>query len=188
MVLAAGASTRLGQAKQLIEAGGESLLRRTARLALEAGCTPVVVVLGFDAARMRPELAGFPVELVENAEWREGMGSSLRCGISALGSGDLEPTNILLLVCDQPRLTVEHLRTLWSQHLAGGMTITASEYAGRAGVPAVFAAELIAELMQCAGDLGAREVIRRDPARVRAVSWPDGEVDVDRTEDLKGWP
>ncbi|MGA8528591.1 MAG: nucleotidyltransferase family protein [Acidobacteriaceae bacterium] len=188
VVLAAGASARLGQAKQMIEVGGESLLRRTARLALEAGCAPVVVVLGFEAGRMRPELAGFPVEVVENPEWREGMGASLRSGVSLLGTGEFRPTDILLLVCDQPRLTAEHLQVLLAQHAAGGMAITASAYAGRVGVPAVFAAELVPELAECAGDRGAREVIRKDPARVKAVSWPDGEVDVDRPEDLKGLP
>lgn len=185
VVLAAGASTRLGQAKQLIEAGGESLLRRTARLALEAGCAPVVVVLGYEAERMRAELSGLSAEVVINAEWPQGMGSSLRCGVEFVCAREHRPENILLLVCDQPRLTVEHLRALVARHAAGGMAITASEYAGRAGVPAMFAAELVPELLQCMGDQGAREVIRRDARRVQAIPWPDGAVDVDRPEDLE---
>jgi molybdenum cofactor cytidylyltransferase len=181
VILAAGASTRLGQAKQLIELSGESLLRRTARVALEAGCAPVVVVVGYEADRMRTELAGLGVEAVVNPEWQEGMGTSLRCGVSALPTA---LTDVLLLVCDQPRLTAEHLRALLGKHVAGRVAITASQYAGRAGVPAVFAAAVVPELLQCEGDRGAREVIRRDPARVQAVEWPDGAVDVDRPEDL----
>ncbi len=188
VVLAAGASTRLGQAKQLIEVGGESLLRRTARLALEAGCAPVVVVVGFEAERMRAELSGLDVEVVVHPEWREGMGGSLRCGVGSVfgertaGTG---PDAVLLLVCDQPRLTVDHLRTLLSQHEAGGTAITASQYAGRTGVPAVFAAAVVPELLECRGDQGAREVIRRDAARVQVVPWPEGAVDIDRPEDLR---
>lgn len=185
VILAAGASTRLGQAKQLIEVEGEPLLRRTARLALEAGCAPVVVVLGFEAERMRAEVAGPGVEVLVNKEWGEGMGSSLRCGVSSLAMDEGGADNILLLVCDQARLTVDDLRTLLVRHAAGGSAITASQYAGRAGVPAVFAAELVPELLECSGDLGAREVIRRDPARVQTVTWPEGAVDVDWPEDLR---
>ncbi len=185
VVLAAGASTRLGQAKQRIEVSGESLLRRTARLALEAGCAPVVVVLGFETERMRAELTGLETEAVVNAEWREGMGSSLRCGVSALRAGNNMLGEVLLLVCDQPRLTADHLRALLAQHAAGSAAITASQYAGRAGVPAVFAAALVPELLECRGDQGAREVIRKDSGRVQAVAWPEGAVDVDRPEDLE---
>jgi len=184
VILAAGASTRLGQAKQLIEVEGESLLRRTARLALEAGCAPVVVVLGYEAERMRAELAGLGVETVENAEWREGMGSSLRCGVSWLARRESGDDNILLLVCDQARLTADHLRALLARHATGGSAITASQYAGRAGVPAVFAAALAPELLDCSGDRGAREVIRRDATRVQTVEWPEGAIDVDGPEDL----
>jgi len=189
VILAAGASTRLGQAKQLIEVEGESLLRRTARLTLEAGCAPVVVVLGYEAERMRAGLEGPGVDVVENANWREGMGSSVRCGVRAAfaeGKTGARPDTVLLLVCDQPRLTAGHLRALLAQQATGGMAITASQYAGRNGVPAVFAAELVPELLACAGDQGAREVIRKDPTRVRGVEWPEGAIDIDRPEDLKG--
>jgi molybdenum cofactor cytidylyltransferase len=185
VVLAAGASARLGKAKQLIEIGGERLLRRTARLALEAGCAPVVVVLGSEAERMRLELAGLGAEVVVNPEWRKGMSSSLRCGAESASSQEPRPAGILLLVCDQPRLTVQHLQTLLARHAAGHWPITASAYAGRVGVPAIFSAEMVPELMLCTGDQGARDVIRRDPSRVQAVSWPDGAVDVDWPEDLK---
>lgn len=184
VILAAGASTRLGQAKQLIEVGGERLLRRTARLALEAGCAPVVVVLGCEAERMRAELAGLSVAVAVNPEWREGMGSSLRCGVSSLDATGL--VSILLLVCDQARLTGDHLRALLTRHAAAGLAITASQYAGRAGVPAIFAAKLVPELLACAGDRGAREVIRRDAARVQVVEWAEGATDIDEPADLEG--
>lgn len=194
VVLAAGASTRLGQAKQLIEKSGESLLRRTTRLALEAGCAPVVVVLGFEAERMRAELRDLPVSIAVNSEWPAGMGTSVRCGVAAaLANGSSTaraPGSVLLLVCDQPRLSVKHLLGLLARHGAtpngGKAAITASVYAGRPGVPAVFAAELVPELLQCAGDQGARAVIRQDPTRVQMVDWPEGAMDVDRPEDLEG--
>jgi molybdenum cofactor cytidylyltransferase len=182
VVLAAGASRRLGQPKQLVPIEGESLVRRTARLALEAGCAPVVVVLGFEAERMAAELAGLAVEVVVNGNWSFGMGSSLACGVAAARRARPELDALLLLVCDQPRLSANHLRELFAGHASGSAAITASAYAGRAGVPAVFAPSLFSELEQIEADRGARELILRHSALT--VDWPDGAYDIDLPEDL----
>jgi molybdenum cofactor cytidylyltransferase len=181
VVLAAGASRRLGQPKQLILIEGESLLRRTARLALQAGCTPVVVVLGFEAERIAAELAGVAAEVVVNANWSNGMGSSLACGVAAVRRARPE-TDVLLLVCDQPRLSTKHIRNLLDRHTHHAATITASAYGGRSGVPAVFASTLLPELERIEGDRGARDLIFRIGAQT--VDWPDGSYDIDVPEDL----
>lgn len=189
IILAAGASTRLGQPKQLIRLEGESLLRRTARLAIEAGCTPVLVVLGFEAKNMRPELKGLAVSIVVNRKWREGMGASLRSGMTALRKVNPQPDAVLVLVCDQPRLTVDHLRELLARHRAaahpgGNVSVTASVYARRAGVPAVFSSTLFSQLAASNGDRGARDLIRAHTAQVQGIPWPEGELDLDRPEHL----
>jgi molybdenum cofactor cytidylyltransferase len=184
VVLAAGASRRLGQPKQLIPLQGESLLRRTARLALQAGCAPVVVVLGFDHARMAGELAGLDVATVVNGNYSSGMGSSLACGVASARWARPEMDALLVLVCDQPCLTAEHLWRLLAVHASSGsVAITASAYSGHAGVPAVFSASLFEELERIEGDQGARDLIGRRGARV--VDWPDGAWDIDLPEDLR---
>src|SRR5438045_3195305 len=86
VILAAGASSRLGKPKQLLGFRGHSLLRRAAEAALSAGCQPVVVVLGACLEPSVRELAGLPVQVVENREWQEGIGSSVRTGVEALGA------------------------------------------------------------------------------------------------------
>jgi molybdenum cofactor cytidylyltransferase len=182
VVLAAGASRRLGQPKQLILIEGESLLRRSARLAIEAGCQPVVVVLGFDAERMLPELAGLAVDVAINANWSSGMGSSLACGVQAVLAARPEADALLVLVCDQPRLTASHLGALLARHAAGPAAIVASAYAGRSGVPAIFAAGLFPELQHLEGDRGARDLIFCHGAQT--VDWPDGALDIDTPTDL----
>ena len=179
-LLAAGESRRLGQPKQLIQLAGESLLRRSARLALEAGCSPVFVVLGFAAERMWPELEGLAVQVLTNPEWAEGMASSLRCGVEAAKVAGGE--GVLLLVCDQPRLSVGHLRMLLDRHHQPGSLLTASRYGDRVGVPAVFSAELFPELLDIKGDRGARQVIERHRDAVQIVDCPDGTLDVDSPE------
>jgi molybdenum cofactor cytidylyltransferase len=188
VVLAAGASTRLGQPKQLIRIDGESLLHRTARLALEAGCSPVYVVLGFQVELMRAGLAALPVSILINENWQEGMGSSLRSGMNAIQSAEPPPEAVLILVCDQPRLTAGNLRNLISCHRAadvpGKAAIIAAVYAGRAGVPAVFPSGLFPELSASRGDRGARDLIQAHTAEVQGIPWPEGELDVDSPEDL----
>ena len=182
VILAAGKSRRLRQPKQLIQLAGESLLRRTARVTVEAGCAPVFVVLGYEAERMYPELNGLRVQPLRNEGWAEGMGASVRRGVAAaLAAAD----GVLLLVCDQPRLSAEHLRALLTRHEETGALITASAYEGRLGVPAVFAAKLFPELLQIRGDRGARQVIQRHRDAVQSLEWPDGAVDIDRPEDVR---
>ena len=185
VVLAAGASTRLGQAKQLVRVEGESLLRRTVRMALEAGCSPVVAVLGFEAERMRAELEGLDAVVAMHPGWAKGMGSSLRCGVEAVCRMDPVPDGALVLVCDQPRLTTETLRVLLRRHRAGAAQITASAYAGRMGVPAVFARTLFAELLRLDGDQGARNLILDHAQEAEGIPWPEGTVDLDAPEDLR---
>ncbi|HEY6445411.1 MAG TPA: nucleotidyltransferase family protein [Acidobacteriaceae bacterium] len=184
VVLAAGASRRLGEPKQLIQIEGESLLRRSVRLAVEAGSAPVLVVLGFAADRMRGELAGLAAEAIENGGWQEGMGSSLRCGVAAAAARP-EVDGVLAMVCDQPRLTAEHLRGLMDLHRKTGGALTASFYGGRAGVPAVFGRLLFGELLDLQADRGARGVIEAHADQTRTIAWPEGEMDMDRPEQVR---
>jgi molybdenum cofactor cytidylyltransferase len=182
ILLAAGASTRLGQAKQLIVMDNESLLVRTTRIAIEAGCAPVIVVTGFEHEKMQAALAGLPVQLVHNPDWSEGMGSSLRCGVRALDPGTQA---VLLLVCDQLALSTEFLRELLRVHRAQERPITASHYDGRLGVPAIFSAAFFPELCAVKGDKGARGVLESHTNEVTAIEFAIGTIDLDTPEQLQ---
>jgi molybdenum cofactor cytidylyltransferase len=171
VVLAAGASTRLGEPKQLVRIGGEALLERAVRVAREAGCAPIVVVLGAEAERIRAACDLGDAVIVENERWSEGMASSIQTGIRAVGDVD----GAVLMTCDQPAVTVGHLRVL----MATG-EVAASAYAGRGGVPAYLPASLFPALMLLRGDAGARELLRT----ARTVELPGGELDVDTADEL----
>ncbi|HEX3577333.1 MAG TPA: nucleotidyltransferase family protein [Thermoanaerobaculia bacterium] len=159
VVLAAGSSTRLGTPKQAIIFEGETLLARAERLA-RAVAEEVIVVT--------PEL---------NPEAAEGIASSIRAGVRLAGDN----ARILIMLCDQPLITVEHLREL----VAIDAPIVASGYAGIAGVPAVFAPELGAELLALRGDHGARVVIAAHRDVTRVVPFEDASVDIDSADDLE---
>ncbi len=173
MVLAAGASTRLGEAKQLAVVGGERLLERAVRVANEAGCEPVVVVLGAGAEEIRAACGLGDAVVVVNGGWGEGMGSSVRVGVQAVDDAVHYVEGVVVMTCDQPAVTAEHLLVLMATGEA-----TASGYAGRRGVPAYFPAEMFGALLELKGDAGARELLRE----ARVVELVGGELDVD-TED-----
>lgn len=188
VVLAAGGSVRLGQPKQLVKIDGETLLRRTARLAAEAGCDPIVVVLGAEAERTRAEVSELDTVIVTNSDWSSGMGSSLRCGVQAVARLDPQPRNVLLLVCDQLALSADVLKRLIERHRSGGTGsasgITASRYGGGPGVPAIFSSAFYPELMGVTGDRGARGILERHASAVTCVDFPEGDADLDTKEQL----
>jgi molybdenum cofactor cytidylyltransferase len=170
VVLAAGASTRLGEPKQLVKIGGETLLERAVRAAREAGCSPVIVVV-HDAALIEPMQAQ-GAQVLLNRRHYEGMSTSIHVGVR--WAEGMKADGVVLMVCDQPAVTAEHLRKLMA-----ASEVTASAYAGRRGVPAYFPAGAFPELMELRGDAGARELLRGAPA----VELVDGELDVDTAAD-----
>jgi molybdenum cofactor cytidylyltransferase len=178
IVLAAGASRRLGRPKQLVVVEGETLLRRTVRAAL-ATCAPVLVVVGARAREVEASLAGLPVRVVSNPGWEEGMASSIRAGVRALPQGT---TAALFLVCDQ--LAVD--RALVARVLAAGQdhpgAVVACAYGQGLGIPALFPARCFPQLLALTGDRGAKALL--DVPGVVAVPFPAGSEDVDSPEDL----
>lgn len=185
IVLAAGASTRLGYPKQLLCIGGECLLHRTVRLALEAGCAPLIAVLGYQAERMTSELAGLNVHCTVNTEWRAGMGSSLRCGIREVLRQNDSTGNVMVLVCDQVRLSCGLLSQLLERHKLSKSPITAARYAGRLGTPAIFSRALFGDLMELDGDRGARRLIEQQQDKAAWIDFPEGIEDVDTPQDVE---
>ena len=181
ILLAAGGSTRLGSPKQLLKYGGSTLLRRAADAALATLCRPVVVVLGAGAESLRAEIAGLDVRIVVNAAWERGMGGSVRLGMTALENEKVDA--VLLTLCDQPfveKASLDRLAHAW----VGGQTcsIAAAAYAGTLGVPAVFGREHFAELAALPDAAGARPVLQRHAASVRAVPMPEAATDIDTRE------
>jgi molybdenum cofactor cytidylyltransferase len=177
VVLAAGASSRLGRPKQLVVWREETLVHRAARLSVESGLGPVRVVTGARAEDVAQAVAALPVTCVHNAHAEEGIASSIRQGLQGLD------TAVLVLTCDQPLLTAEHLRALARTWRDTGAPIVASGYEGIVGVPALFSAALLPELLALRGDQGARAVFRGH--RVECVALEGGGLDVDTEADVE---
>jgi molybdenum cofactor cytidylyltransferase len=197
VILAAGASTRMGAAKQLLPFRGRSLLRHATEEALASGCRPIVVVLGAHAEQLEQEISELPVRVVVNGRWSEGMGTSIQAGIAALtadAGGDeadgqrLAPCPLpvvaaILAVCDQPFFSAGIIHELIAAHERSGRALVAATYEGTRGVPALFGRCLFPELTALDGHEGARRVIQAHPDETLAIPFPEGALDVDTPED-----
>lgn len=185
VILAAGASTRLGQPKQLLPYRGRSLLRHAAETAVASGCQPVVVVLGAHVAQLEAEVQDLPLHVAENPRWILGMGTSLRAGLEVLTSVGPEVGAVVITLCDQPLVSVHTIHSLVQVHRDSRPLIVASEYGGVLGAPALFDSRLFEELLALAGTDGARQVIARHRGDVCGMPFPEGAVDIDTREDYE---
>jgi molybdenum cofactor cytidylyltransferase len=175
VILAAGASARLGSPKQLALLGEEHLLDRTIRIAREAGCVPLVV-LGAHAEVVCAGCHLDGIQTVFNSRWEEGMSTSIAVGI---GSAQEFADAVLLMTCDQPAVTPAHLNELIAMGRGLGGPV-ASSYAGRNGVPAYFPAAQFSLLLSLRGDAGARGLL----VKAQSIPLMRGELDIDTPEKL----
>jgi molybdenum cofactor cytidylyltransferase len=181
VVLAAGASTRFGSAKQLVRVGGRPLLHTAITRAAEVTGNALIVVLGAGAAQLAPLLKHSPGSVVVNQEWREGLGSSIRAAVARLPA---TCNGVLLLLADQAAVTAYDLKRLAGTWRKQPSYIAAALYAGTCGAPAIFPRATFRELAELRGDSGARALLRRNADRLVRVPMPSAAVDVDTPEDL----
>ena len=180
VLLAAGGSSRLGRAKQLLTFSEEPLVHRAARLL--TGVTPcVTVVTGARAEAVEAAIADLDVAPVHNARWREGVGGSI-----ALAARQFEADTraTLILLCDQYGIGEEQLDGLVSAWREQSERIAAARWGERFGPPVIFPAQFFPRLQRLRGDLGARQLLVEERARVNFVDLPRAALDVDDAADL----
>ncbi|WP_188562724.1 nucleotidyltransferase family protein [Hymenobacter frigidus] len=177
LLLAAGASTRMGRPKQLLPYHGRTLLRHAAETAVSAGCAPIVLVTGALHDELLAEIVGLPILAERNPDWETGMASSIRAGLAAVAAA--APRAVLVMLTDQPLVTPELLQQLIVQQQATQAPIVAAAYGETLGVPAIFDKSLLPELLKLQGAQGAGRLIARLGAAVGQVAFPAGLLDVD---------
>jgi molybdenum cofactor cytidylyltransferase len=181
LILAAGASTRLGQPKQRVMLGGRPALHIVVSNAVALAGHAVTVVVGAHAKEMTHLLAHSPASVIVNRHWEEGMGGSLRYGVASLAPAC---EAVLVLLGDQVGVTADDLKRLASAWKGEESVIAASVYDQHIGVPAIFPRVCFGELSELRGDRGARTVLERNSYRLVRVPMPNAGIDLDTPADL----
>jgi molybdenum cofactor cytidylyltransferase len=181
IVLAAGASSRFGSAKQLVRIGDRPLLSLVAGRAAEVVGHALIVVLGAHAAELSPLLRHSAGSVVINRDWREGLASSIRAGVARLPPSC---TGVMLVLADQACVTAEDLRRLAGAWRRQPQCVAAAGYRATIGVPAVFPQPLFGELLELKGDVGARALLKRHADRLVKVPMASAAFDLDTPVDL----
>ena len=175
----------MGSPKQLLPYQDNNLLQHAVHEALGTGFSPVIVVLGATANEISPVIKNTNIIIVENEEWQEGLGSSVRAGISALTEHASGADSAILMLCDQPFVTAALLTQLVETKTTTNKKIVASVYRDTAGVPVLFDNSFFPELLQLKGPDGAKKLLLQYAEEVATVLFPEGAVDIDTPEDYE---
>lgn len=185
VLLAAGASSRLGKPKQLLLYKGKTFLQNVLSAAINAQLDPVIAVLGAEETIIRKEIGEKNIYNVFNSEWQEGIASSIRCGLQELEKIAPNADAAILMVCDQPYITSSLLKDLLVTQQQTGKPIVASHYNGVAGTPALFHKTIFPELLLLKGDKGAGKILREKTGQVATIPFPLGSIDIDTTDNYE---
>jgi len=155
IVLAAGASTRMGSAKQLLHLGGRRVLQHVLDNVRRSAASEMILVLGHAAEEIQSKLELKGVQVVMNDDYRQGMGSSLKAGLSAI---DQQAKAALIILADQPFVRGETLDRLIAEHSRTKAQIVIPTYNGFRGNPVLLDQAVFAEVMALSGDIGCRAI------------------------------
>lgn len=152
---------------------------------MQTACKPIIVVNGFLQEELNLEMENLPVKVVHNPDWEQGIGSSIRVGTTALSK--IESSDqidaVLILLCDQPLITAQHLNQLITQFYLDKRSIAATNYAAIQGVPAIFGKSLFPILQTLPGDRGAQWLFKEYQDQLTVVPFEGAAIDVDTEDD-----
>jgi molybdenum cofactor cytidylyltransferase len=183
IILAAGESSRLGQAKQLLSYQNKTLIEHIVEQATATNATKIVVVLGAFAERIRPLLAFANIEIVKNENWKKGMSFSLQKGLEKAENADY----VLVLLSDQPFVNTTLLNDIIEKAKTTDFPIIATQYNDILGVPALFKKATFNELNNLNEKEGAKKVIEKyaKNQQVGIIHFEKGAIDIDTMTDYE---
>ena len=186
ILLAAGSSSRFGSPKQLAQNNGMSLIHHSVSEAIKVH-SDVIVVLGANIDIVKKEIENFPVQIVYNKDWEEGMSSSIRSGITALLNRNPSAEAAIILVIDQPFLSSTIIADLIEKYEATKKPVVACAYKDVIGTPALFDKTFFNALLELKGQSGAKKIISQNKNAVVTIPFHLGYIDIDTKEDYENF-
>lgn len=181
LIPAAGASTRLGEAKQIVRYRGKPLLAHVLDIASTTRPLEIIVVTGANAELARQAVGPASARWIHNAGWAGGLGTSIAAGAGAVSG---ESRGVLIMLCDQYRVEASDLQTLVDTWQSAPERIVAAVASGRCMPPVIFPASLLGGLQGLAGDSGAHRLFEEHFERLTTVDMGNAAFDVDTRAQL----
>lgn len=188
IIPAAGMSTRMGeQNKLLLTFKGKALIQHAVDTLLSSEVDEVIVVLGYEAEKVKEKLKGKAVTLVENPNYREGMSTSIRAGFTAVSP---EVSAVMIYLADQPALEPDEVNRLvraFAEAKAKNKGIVVPFFRGQRGNPVILDSRYKEAILEIVGDTGCKHIIKRNPDKVLVVEMETDHVvrDIDKIEDYE---
>ena len=182
LILAAGASTRMKKAKQLLPWGNTSLVNHVIETALESRATETYVVLGASYEAIHEKIKDKKVSIVFNENFESGIASSIRVGVKEILKTK-QPLGVLIMLGDQPFVRSEYLNEMIEAFAANNIGVVCSNYGNTIGVPVIFGAEYFNELLELRGDRGATTIISKYKEKGIILNPGIAVQDIDTMED-----
>ncbi|GAA4271875.1 nucleotidyltransferase family protein [Aquimarina gracilis] len=182
LILAAGASNRMGEPKQLLPWKNTTLIDHAISQSLVMKEVSTYVVLGAYYDSIYRQISQLPVTVINNPDWERGMGSSIQVGIKAILKDIPTLDAALISLIDQPLIPATHYKDLITSFAKNNVPIVASDLGNRIGVPAIFSKRVFKELVELKEDYGARFIIKKYLKAIKTIPLTDQGIDIDTQE------
>jgi len=181
LIPAAGASERLGQAKQLVKHKGISLLQNAVNTSFSLDPREIIVVTGANAEAVKNAVPHPPVSWIHNPNWANGMGGSIAMGATAISP---ESTGLMILLCDQWKIQISDLQLLAETWQSDPERIVCASAESINMPPVIFPASYFNQLTELKGSQGARSLLVKHPESLAAVPIKNAAIDLDTQSHL----
>ncbi|MFD1258656.1 NTP transferase domain-containing protein [Mucilaginibacter terrae] len=185
IILAAGSSSRMGQAKQQLIYKEQTLLQKAMRSTIGIANHKTIVVLGARHESILPDVDSKIADIVINPDWEQGIASSIKSGVRALQTLYPQVQNVLLMLCDQPFVTTYLLQKLIETSGSDEKAIVACAYLDTVGAPVLFGKFWFDELLTLQGQEGAKKLLFKYREQIIKIPFTEGSIDVDTPEDYQ---
>lgn len=185
VLLAAGASSRLGRPKQLLMFQGKTLLDHAITSAKNSKAKNIVLVVGANEAAIIHSVITSGITVVKNENWEQGMSTSIIAGLQKIQMEEPAIESVIFMACDQPFVTAVLINKLIENYEQIQKPIVASSYGNSVGIPALFDKTIFAAIMTLTGDKGAKKIINQHPDLVHSIDFPLGNNDIDTLSDYE---
>lgn len=184
LILAAGSSSRMGKIKQLLPWKDSTLLENVIGTAKSSQASETLVILGANTGIIKESIHKIKeVSIIENTKWRQGIGSSISCGINYLSEHKEDITAVLILLADQVLINTAYLNRMIEHYTLGKNDLIATKYPNKTGVPALFGQSYFKDLAKLEKDHGAHFLLKKFSDKIYTLDTFGKTFDIDTKED-----